>query len=101
VLENGRRWRLGSAGEWEALENGRRWRMGSAGEWQATAADSSLRLSSETAVSLEERRGAVSAIGDKVALLTRVQTKVEDTLDETTSGKHLCNIFVNGNAASG
>ena len=35
------RWRMGGAGDWEALETGRRWRlggagrMGGAGKWQA------------------------------------------------------------------
>ena len=31
-LENGRRWRMAGAEEWQALENGRRWRMLGAGE---------------------------------------------------------------------
>jgi hypothetical protein len=35
VLENGRRWRMAIAGEWQSLENGRRWRMVIAGEWEA------------------------------------------------------------------
>jgi hypothetical protein len=34
ALENGRRWRLGGAGDWKALENGRRWRLEGAGEWK-------------------------------------------------------------------
>ena len=32
-LENGSRWRMGGAGEWESLENGSRWRMAGAGEF--------------------------------------------------------------------
>jgi len=34
-VENGRRWRMAVAGEWQALETGSRWRMGVAGEWEA------------------------------------------------------------------
>jgi hypothetical protein len=36
ALENGKRWRMVVAGEWEeALENGSRWRMVVAGEWKS------------------------------------------------------------------
>jgi hypothetical protein len=35
ALENGSRWRMACAGEWESLENGSRWRIGVAGEWEA------------------------------------------------------------------
>jgi hypothetical protein len=32
-LENGSRWRIVVAGEWQALEIGSRWRLVVAGEW--------------------------------------------------------------------
>jgi hypothetical protein len=39
ALENGRRWRLAGARDWEALETtletSRRWRMVGAGDWEA------------------------------------------------------------------
>jgi hypothetical protein len=35
VLENGNRWRMVGAGEWQSLEDGRRWRLGGAGDWEA------------------------------------------------------------------
>ena len=39
-LENGSRWRVVVAGEWNSLENGRRWRMAGAGEGKGKAANS-------------------------------------------------------------
>jgi hypothetical protein len=44
VLENGSRWRMVVAGEWQALESGSHWRMIVAGEWQALESGSHWRL---------------------------------------------------------
>jgi hypothetical protein len=58
-MENGRRWRLEGAGDWEALENGRRWRLGKAPE--------NFVLQPPTMPGGTEKGGTLSRVGSRVS----------------------------------